>query len=349
MKQAPSVLSLFRMAALALAGWAATAAAAPFTHFEARQTHAIAITPDGTRLLALNSPAATLSVFDVSNAGAAPVLLTEIPVGLEPVAVRVRSNDEAWVVNEVGDSVSIVSLSRSAVIATLPASDEPGDVVFAQGKAFVSCARNRLLRVFDATTRVESPPIELAGLDPRALAVDPSGAYVYAAFLLSGNKTTILSRNDAPPQPTPGNPSLPEPPLTGLIVNSGDPRIAHTVLDRDLAKIDAGTGSVMQYYEGAGTILFDVAVHPTTGELWVANTEARNIVRFEPVLRGHFTDSRLTRIVPGTGATSILDLNAGTNYSVLPNPAAQATALAQPTGLVFAPDRCCSDSIVFPY
>jgi len=337
MKQAPSVFSWVWVAALALAGWASAAVAAPFTHFEARQTHSIALTPDGTRLLALNSPVATLSVFDVSNPGAAPVLLTEIPVGMEPVAVRARTNDEAWVVNEVGDSVSIVSLSRGAVVATLPASDEPGDVVFAQGKAFVSCARNRLLRVFDVNTRVESTPIELVGLDPRALTVDPSGTSIYAAFLLSGNKTTILSRNDAPPQPAPG-PGLPEPPLTGLIVNSGDPRIAHTVLDRDVAKIDAATGTVTQYYEGAGTILFDVAVHPTTGELWVANTESRNIVRFEPALRGHFTDSRLTRIAPGTGATSILDLNAGTNYSILPNPAAQATALAQPTGLAFAPD-----------
>lgn len=338
MKQAPSFLSLFWTMALALASWTATAAAAPFTQFEARQTHSVAITPDGTRLLALNSPAASLSVFDVSQAGVAPVLLVEIPVGMEPVSVRVRTNDEAWVVNEVGDSVSIVSLSRLAVVATLAASDEPGDVVFAQGKAFVSCARNRLLRVFDATTRVETAPIELAGLDPRALAIDPSGAYVYAAFLLSGNRTTILSRNDAPPQPDPVNPSLPVPPLTGLIVPTNDPRIPQTVLDRDIAKIDAGTGQVVGYYGGVGTILFDLAIHPTTGELWVANTEALNLIRFEPVLRGHFADSRLTRLNLGSSATNFVDLNAGTDYAMLPNPAAQATALTQPTGLAFAPD-----------
>jgi len=322
----------------ALASWVVVATAAPFTQFEARQTHSIALTPDGTRLLALNSPAASLSVFDVSNAGAAPVLLTEIPVGMEPVSVRVRTNDEAWVVNEVGDSVSIVSLSRLAVVATLAASDEPGDVVFAQGKAFVSCARNRLLRVFDATTRVETTPIELGGLDPRALAVDPSGAYVYAAFLLSGNRTTILSRNDAPPQPDPTNPSLPTPPLTALIVPTDDPRITQTVLDRDIAKIEAGSGQVVGYYGGVGTILFDLAIHPTTGELWVANTEALNLIRFEPTLRGHFADSRLTRLNLGSSATNILDLNAGTDYGVLPNPSAQASALTQPTGLAFAPD-----------
>ena len=36
-----------------------------------------------------------------SRAGAG----SEIPVGLEPVSVRARTNDEVWVVNEVSDSV----------------------------------------------------------------------------------------------------------------------------------------------------------------------------------------------------------------------------------------------------
>ena len=35
----------------------------------------------------------------------APVLLSEVPVGLEPVSVRARTNGEAWVVNELSDSV----------------------------------------------------------------------------------------------------------------------------------------------------------------------------------------------------------------------------------------------------
>ena len=65
---------------------AQTGATAAYAHFEARQTHPIGLTPDGTRLLALNSPEGRLSVFDVSNpANPTPVLLAEIPVGLEPV------------------------------------------------------------------------------------------------------------------------------------------------------------------------------------------------------------------------------------------------------------------------
>ena len=108
----------------------------PDGSFEGRHSHSIGFTPDGTRLLALNTPDGRLSVFNIENpANPAPVLIAEIPVGLEPVSLRARTNDEVWVVNEVGDSISVVSLSRGVVIATLPAADEPADVVFAQGKA----------------------------------------------------------------------------------------------------------------------------------------------------------------------------------------------------------------------
>jgi hypothetical protein len=33
-------------------------------------------------------------------------LIAEIPVGIEPVSVHPRSNNEVWIVNEVSDSVS---------------------------------------------------------------------------------------------------------------------------------------------------------------------------------------------------------------------------------------------------
>ena len=263
------------------------------------------------------------------------MLVAEIPVGLEPVSLRARTNDEVWVVNEVGDSISVVSLSLGVVVATLPASDEPADVVFAQGKAFVSCARNNLLRVFDATTRQPLPNISLQGIFPRALATDAGGAKVFAAFLFSGNGTTILPAAQAPAPPPPTNAALPPAPQTGLIVAASDPRIAYTVLDRDVVEVDAATGQVTRYLGGVGTNLFDIAIQPGTGNPWVANTEARNLVRFEPVLRGHVADHRLTRLDAVSGAASVFDLNPGINYGLLPNPVAQASALAQPTALVF--------------
>ncbi len=108
--------------------------AGAFTHFEARQMHPLTLTPDGKHLLAVNSTEGRLSVFDVSDASNVnPVLVAEIPVGLEPVSVAAPTNDEAWVVNEVSDTVSVVSLSRRIVVATLPASDEPSRRGLRQG------------------------------------------------------------------------------------------------------------------------------------------------------------------------------------------------------------------------
>ena len=311
----------------------------PDGRFEGRHTHSIGLTPDGTRLLALNTPDGRLSVFNITNAAnPAPVLIAEIPVGLEPVALRARTNDEVWVVNEVGDCITVVSLSLGVVVATLQVPDEPADVVFAQGKAFVSCARNNLLRVFDAVTRQPLASIPLQGLCPRALAIDAAGAKVFAAFLHSGNGTTVLPPAQAPAPPPPANPLLPPAPQTALIVPVTHPLVGFTVLDHDIAEIDATSGTVTRYIGGVGTNLFDVAIQPGTGDPWVANTEARNLVRFEPVLRGHVADHRLTRIDLASGTPTIFDMNPGINYALLPNPTAQATALAQPTGVVFSSD-----------
>jgi DNA-binding beta-propeller fold protein YncE len=313
-----------------------------YSHFEARHTHSISLTPDGTRLLALNSPDARLSVFDVSNPdNSEPTLIAEIPVGLEPVAVRARTNDEVWVVSELGDSVAVVSLSRRAVVDTLRAPDEPADVVFAQGKAFVSCARNNLLRVFDATSRAELATIPLEGNYPRALATSADGAKVYVTFLLSGNNTTTIPFSKTTPAErlAPTDPLMPLPPPTSLIVPASDSRVLYTVLDRDVAEIDATTNTIIRYLSGAGTNLFDLAVHPQSGDIWVANTNARNTTRFEHDLRGRVVDHRLTKLNASDGTATIYDTNPGFNY-VAPMPYAfgRNNSVAQPTGIIFTPD-----------
>jgi len=309
-------------------------------HFEGRQTHPIALTEDGAHLLAVNTPEGRLSVYGMLETSAANplVLLAEIPVGSEPVSVRARTADEVWVVNEASDSVAVVSLSRRLVIATLSCADEPADVVFAGGKAFVSCARNSLLRVFDANSLAALESIPLRGNYPRALAASPDGGKVFAAFQMSGNGTTVLPARLAPPQPAPWNTNLPAPPATALIVPAGDPRVPYVVLDHDVAEISAGEGRVTRYFSGTGTSLFDLAVRPGADELWVANTEALNLVRFEPALRGHFIENRVTRVRLADGAVQPFDLNPGIDYGVLPNPGAQSRALAQPMGMVFSRD-----------
>jgi YVTN family beta-propeller protein len=310
-----------------------------YVNFEGAQTSPVRLSPDGTRLFAVNTADARLSVFDVRRPSS-PRLVAEIPVGLEPVSVAPRTNNEVWVVNQASDSISVVSVPRRAVVDTIAAKDEPADVVFAQGRAFVTVSRSNKVLVFDAATRALVRSLPLFCVNPRAIAASPSRARVYAACALSGNGTTILQAFYAPPQPPPTNPELPPPPQVALIVDSFDPQwssiLKHRVLDLDVAEIDAGEMKVTRYFAGVGTVNLGLAVQPFSGDLYVANTEALNRVRFEPNLRGHFVDNRVTR-VQLNGPTTPLDLNPGLDYSVLPNPAAQEAALAQPTAIVFEP------------
>ncbi len=311
-----------------------------FTNFEARQTNPVRLSADGKLLFAVNSADARLSVFNITQTP--PILANEIPVGIEPVSVNPRTNDEVWVVNELSDSVSIVSLSRGLVVDTLYVKDEPADVVFAGAYAFVSVSGNNEVRVFNATTHALVSTIPLTGQRPRALAVSADGNKVFVAFAESGNRTTMIPALLAPPQSAPTNTSLPAPPQVGLIVDANDPQwnpsvIKYIMPDNDVAEINTTTLAVTRYFPRVGTSHLGLAVQPVTGDLFVANTDARNLVHFEPNLRGHSVDNRVTRIAIGDGATTIFDLNPSIDYSVLPNPSAQANALAQPTAIVFEP------------
>jgi YVTN family beta-propeller protein len=315
-----------------------------FADFEAAQTNPIRLSADGTRLFAVNTANASLSVFDVTQPRT-PALLAEIPVGVGPVSVNPRTNDEAWVVNQVSNSVSVVSVSKGIVTYTIPsgAGTEPMDVVFAGvNQAYVSCSRSNTIAVFDTNTHALITTIPVFGGSPRALAVSGDGNTVYAAFAISGNATTIIPPRLAPPQPPPTNNRVPPPPQVALIVAATDPKwssyITFKMPDNDVVAITAGSSpSVAGYYSAVGTINLGLAVNPVTGDLFVANTDALNLTFFQPTLRGHWVNNRLTRIQVANGQITPFDLNPNIDYKILPNPAALKTALAQPTGLAFDP------------
>ena len=128
----------------------AAASAQPFVNWETPTIHPIDMTPDGTRLIVANLPDNRIEVFDLTGPGG-PVWTASIPVGLDPVSVRARTNNEIWVANQISDSISIVSLSAGNVVQTLRTADEPADIVFAgaAGRAFVTCSQANLVQVFD--------------------------------------------------------------------------------------------------------------------------------------------------------------------------------------------------------
>src|SRR4051794_36594397 len=126
----------------------------PFTLFESGQVRPLALSPSGKLLFAVNTPDNRLEVFKVGSSGL--VHRASVPVGLEPVAVAAPSDDEAWVVNHLSDSVSVVRVSDDGrggvVVRTLLVGDEPRDVVFAgpgKTRAFITTAHRGQNAPFD--------------------------------------------------------------------------------------------------------------------------------------------------------------------------------------------------------
>jgi YVTN family beta-propeller protein len=311
-----------------------------YQNFEAPQVHPIALTPDGTRLLALDTPEQRLEVFQVN--GGALTLAAEIPVGAEPVSVAVRNNGEAWVANWLSDSVSVVDLNAGNVTRTIDVGDEPTDILFAGQQtelAFVCVAGLRQVKVFNPNAPTAAPQVlTIRGKQPRALARDASGAQVFVSVFESGNQTTIIDANavaagGGPPAPSPAlRPGLPPAPNVGLILKwngtqwadeTGDTRwhnfVPYTLADVDLVTLDARTTSVTTSAElrGVGTHVGNAVYDNGNNRLYIINLEARNQVRFEPNVRGRFLQQRVSLInfQQSSPTKTAIDLNAHINYS----------------------------------
>jgi DNA-binding beta-propeller fold protein YncE len=192
-----------------------------FLTFDTLQARPIAISPDGTRLFAVDTPDNHLEIFDIDLDGDL-VPAGSVPVGMEPTAVAARDDDEVWVVNFLSDSVSVVDVSGVVprVVRTLLVGDEPSDIVFAgpnDDRAFITTAHRGQntpypdgeydmeaigradIWVFDAANLGTSlggnalTIITVFGDKPRALARSTDGAKVYAAIFHSGNQTMALN------------------------------------------------------------------------------------------------------------------------------------------------------------
>ncbi|GFE82587.1 hypothetical protein GCM10011487_45870 [Steroidobacter agaridevorans] len=204
----------------------AVQAAPSFVAFESGHVRPLALSSDGSRLFAVNTPNNTLVIYNVTPAGI--FKHAEVSVGLEPVAVAIRNSNEVWVVNHLSDSVSVVSLSGTPrVTRTLLVGDEPRDIVFAgsTGRAFITTAHRGQHRtdpsiasvsgagdpqlttpgvgradvwVFDPAnlgTSFGGTPLKIMTFfsdTPRALAVSPDRKTVYTAAFKSGNQTTTV-------------------------------------------------------------------------------------------------------------------------------------------------------------
>ena len=199
---------------------------AAFVTFESGQVRPLAMSPDNSRLFAVNTPDGMLEIYSIQEDGL--VHTNSVAVGMEPVSVAIRGT-EAWVVNHLSDSVSIVDIAANPprVIRTLLVGDEPRDIVFAgfnNERAFITTAHRGQhspyspalmptnsgemttsgigradVWVFDTTNpglSIGGSALEILTLftdTPRALAVSSNGNTVYAAGFHTGNKTAVIN------------------------------------------------------------------------------------------------------------------------------------------------------------
>jgi DNA-binding beta-propeller fold protein YncE len=366
----------------------------PYTLFETLQVRPLALSPDGKTLFAANTPDNRLEIFRVSGGTLSP--LGSVSVGLEPVAVAARTNDEVWVVNHLSDSISIVKVgngSNARVTRTLLVGDEPRDIVFAgagKSRAFVTCAHRGQntgdpydlqtpgvgradVWVFDAGNLGAAAggqrltKITLFADTPRALAASADGRWVYAAAFHSGNQTSVVSpyavatmyggQMPGPATIDVGGTTVPQPP-TALIVKYGadghwrdaygtvfDPFVKVRLPDKDVFKIDAMRNPPVEVgsYAHVGTVLFNMAVNPVNGKVYVSNTDAHNDVRFEghtpgfTSVRGNIADSRIS-VLDAAGGVNHRDLNPHVDYAGPGSAAEKALSRAFPQDAVVSRD-----------
>jgi len=205
---------------------------------------------------------------------------------------------------------------------------------------------------------------------PRALAASPDGKTVYAAAFFSGDQTTVVSEDavntvygGVMPGPAAidlGGQIIPQP-TTALIVKwkpgpDGnnhwidaygtifDPFVRVSLPDEDVFAIDATANPPVETasFAHVGTTLFNMAVNPKSGKVYVSNTDAHNDVRFEghtpgfTSVVGNTVDSRITVIDPAAKTITATNLNSHLNHAAgTGNP---ALSVAFPEDLVLSGD-----------
>ena len=244
--------------------------------------------------------------------------------------------------------------------------------------------------VYDTTHVAKEPvpaPLEvltLFGDTPRALAASPDGKTVYASVFKSGNRTTslteiidellVLFKKERRLGPTTNHAGdlaphvsriLQEDAKTGAWLdvagNDFNEQIPFTLPDQDVFAIDAMAKKPKQVasYSGIGAILFNMATHPVTGELFVTNTFANNMVRFEgpgdylrsmdpdlkrsqATVQGKLHLYRMSVLDPKTGVAQARHLNKHINYDLDPIETAKSKvrdhSLATPLDMAFTDD-----------
>jgi hypothetical protein len=365
----------FNLAILLLAAQGSGPALAPEDYRELTDTRsevvnffpepstAMAFTPEGA-LWTINPYASTVQRYAPGAVGAAATGSNDVQpdlrvgTGLNPVALAVWDP-------EVGDRVVLVVCAGTHGVFVHRASDgllvefirletasplgagvpsslsEGGDIVIDpdNGWAFVSCpSTNSVVQIDLAGSggmkilQTFSLPV---GQRPGPLVLERTGRTraenrILVAMTVTGNDSTFAGFNGT----------------AGVIVDISNVLPNMQLPDFDAYRLNPATGAVQPSVTGAGSLLFDMELHPQTGRVWMLSTDSINsdpALNTEPLLRGRFAVNqlaiadnkpRLPLPIPVTLTTDLDDTDpspASTSYSA-------ATSVNQARTLAIHPD-----------
>ena len=210
---------------------------------------------------------------------------------------------------------------------------------------------------------------------PRALAVSPDNNTVFVAGFKTGNQTTVVYTGRICPNfntskscvldngdtgvgghlgPAADTSSVTAP-FVSIIVKYNnatghwqdelgrvwDSSVEFTLPDTDVFAVDANELTQTATYAHVGTTLFNMVANPVTGHVYVSNSDAQNMTRFEGpgtasghTVQGHLAEMRIT-VLNGSRVTP-LRLNKHINYNILAtnpafDPSTASHSLSTPT------------------
>jgi YVTN family beta-propeller protein len=153
---------------------------------------AIAITPDGSMLVSVNSDSNSISLVDAT----VMTLIAEIPVGIDPRSVAISPDgSRIYVTNQGSDSLSVADLAAQKVMDEIPLGDRPVAIALSpDGKTLaISEFGVDQVRLLDPTDYAAQVVIPVADR-PHGLAFTPDGRFLLVSHLLSGEVTLLTVR-----------------------------------------------------------------------------------------------------------------------------------------------------------
>ncbi len=116
--------------------------------------------------------------------------------------------------------------------------------------------------------------------------------------------------------------------------------------DKDVFAIDTESLEEVKHFSHVGTTLFNMAVNPANGNVYVSNTDSQNHVRFEgpgirggSTVQGNLAQAQITVLDPLTDTVRARHLNRHINYDILKtSPETRSHSLATPLEMQFSPD-----------